>query len=104
MKKTIILGMTLCLTITLFTVTPVSADRFWPGVAVGVGSAIVLSQLINAPRDHYSDYRPARVYGHPSPAYRERWVPASYRFHDSYRRHSGYDRWEGHRAHRDRRY
>lgn len=57
-----------CLTITLFTVTPARADRFWTGLAIGVGSAILLNQLVNAPRDYYQD-RPARVYSPPAYSY-----------------------------------
>lgn len=95
MKKAIILVLAICLIVPLFTSTPARANRFWPGVAAGVGSAILLGTLINASRDPYYPPReyyhhpggyyypnhPVRVYNPPSyaylppPAYRERWVP-----------------------------
>ncbi|HMK64208.1 MAG TPA: hypothetical protein VK564_00340 [Thermodesulfobacteriota bacterium] len=54
-------------------VTPAKADRFWPGVAVGVGSAIVLSHLVSPPRPYYYEPVPAGVYGPPPPAHRVGW-------------------------------
>lgn len=102
MKKAIILVLAICFLGTLFTSTPASADRFWPGVAAGVGSAILLGTLIHAaerdyhhprgyyypprgnyhhPRNYYHPNHPIRVYNPPSyvysppPAPREYWVP-----------------------------
>lgn len=83
----IVLGLTLCLIVSLVAVTPASANQFWQGVAVGVGSAIVLSHIVTPPRPHYYEYRPVRVYGPPPPpVYRERWVPVP---HHSHWRHPG---------------
>ena len=81
MKKAVVLILAMSLTITLFTVTPARANRFWPGVAIGVGSAIVLGSLLNPPRAYYDDSRPVRAYSQPAyycpppPVYRERWIP-----------------------------
>jgi hypothetical protein len=81
MKKAVVLILAMFLTITLFTVTPARANRFWPGVAIGVGSAIVLGSLLYSPRAYYPDSRPVRVYGPPAyygpppPVYRESWIP-----------------------------
>jgi hypothetical protein len=87
MKKIVIVPLVTCLMVTLFSVTPARADRFWPGVAVGVGSAILLGQLFHPPRDEYypprtyrPDYHPVRIYSSspyycpPPPVYRDRWV------------------------------
>jgi len=94
MKKFLVLVLTLCLITTLFTVTPVSANNYWSGVAVGVGSAILLSHIVNAPRP----YPPVRAYGPPPPpVYRERWVPVrvipSHGYYVSHWRHPGHDQW-----------
>ena len=84
MKKAAIFLLTLCLMVTFFTVTPASArpDHFWPGVAIGVGSAIILGQLFHPTKGYDNDYRPVRVYTHPThysppppPASREQRVP-----------------------------
>jgi hypothetical protein len=80
MKKIVVLALVISLMVTLLSVTPAGADRFWPGVAVGVGSAIILGQLFHPPRAYRYDYPPVRVYAPPTycqspPAYRERWIP-----------------------------
>lgn len=88
MKKMIVVIVMVCLTITFFSVTPARANRFWPGVAVGVGSALLLGQMFDhprayyyPPRAYYHHYYPVRVYAPPAyyyptiPAYREQWVP-----------------------------
>ncbi|MBA4395008.1 MAG: hypothetical protein C0407_15755 [Desulfobacca sp.] len=87
MKKIVVVALAISLMVTLISVTPARADRFWPGVAVGVGSAILLGQLIHPPRDyyaprgHYYPSPPVRVYSSspyycpPPPVYRERWIP-----------------------------
>jgi hypothetical protein len=81
MKKAVVLILAMSLTITLFTVTPARANRFWTGVAIGAGSAIVLGSLLYPPRAYYHDSRPVQVYSAPvtypppPPVYRERWIP-----------------------------
>ncbi len=76
--------------------TAYARNRFWPGVAAGVGAAIVLGHIIHPPRYHYPDryydrypdryYAPPVVYAPPPSAYayphptynytyREQWVP-----------------------------
>ena len=80
MKKTVIIILALTLTFTFFSVTPVRADRFWPGVAVGVGSAILLGHILHPPRAYYHDHHPVRVYNPPDyycpppPPQREGWI------------------------------
>jgi hypothetical protein len=87
MKKVIILCVVGCLTVALFSVDPARADQFWPGVAVGIGAAILLNQIVNGPSHYYYHdppvrvYRPQAYYGPPQPVYysppppvyRERW-------------------------------
>jgi hypothetical protein len=51
-----------CLTLALFTPTPARADRFWNGVAIGVGSAILLGALLSAPRSYPSSYAHTPAY------------------------------------------
>lgn len=81
MKKAVVIMLALSLTVAIFAVTPARADRFWPGVAIGVGSAILLGNLLYHPRDYYYAPRPVRVYSPPAyycpspPVYRERWIP-----------------------------
>jgi len=98
MKKTFIIFMVLCLTVTLLTVTPAAAggNSFWPGLAVGLGSAILLGSILNPPRAYYTDYRPVPVYNPPEycpppPAFRERWVPGHWV--ESYGRYGDYERY-----------
>lgn len=86
MKKTVFALLVISLTLTLFSVRPVSAgprghDRFWHGVAAGVGTAVILGHLFH-PRFYVYDARPVRVYTPPAyvppppdPVCRERWVP-----------------------------
>jgi hypothetical protein len=104
MKKTIVFTLVISLMVTLFSMTPAKADRFWPGLAVGVGSAILLSHLLNPPRAYYYpprayryDYPPVRVdvppaYYYPSPpVYRDRWAPGHWV--GNYGPHRGYSRY-----------
>jgi hypothetical protein len=99
MKKAAIFFLVLCLTITFFSVNPppVRADRFWSGVAIGVGSAIILGHLFHPYRVYYHEYPPERVYHHPPqgnpppPAYRERWIPG--RWVETYNQYGNYERY-----------
>jgi hypothetical protein len=79
------------------------ADQFWSAVAIGVGSAIVLGHILHPPRAYYHDYRPVRVYHHPSPfypppVYREKWVPGHWVQHydqyNNFRRYWVPEHWE----------
>lgn len=124
MKKAVVIMLALSLTVTLFTVTPARADQFWPGVAIGVGSAILLGSLLNPPRDYYYAPRPVRVYSQPDyyyppppvvrvysppayycppppPVYRERWIPG--RVVERHGHYGNFERSRGSR-HWDRRY
>jgi hypothetical protein len=95
MKKIILVGLTLIMVTALGGITPARANNnFWPGVAVGVGSAIILSQIAHAAAGPYYGPAPVRVYGPPPPVYRERVVvreyPGYYRPHTHWRHHHGY--------------
>jgi hypothetical protein len=99
MKKIIVFGLTLFMITVLGNVTPARANNnFWPGVAVGVGSAIILSQIANASARPYYGPGPAYVPG-PPPVYRERVIVREYpgyrpygyyRPHSHWRHHHGY--------------
>jgi hypothetical protein len=111
MKKIIASVLMMCLLTTLFTVTPAAADQFWSGVAIGVGSALILSQLVSPPPVAVA-YRPAPVYSPPPPpppVYETRWVPVPvrpvYPPPRAYRYYPGPDRYHPHHPDRwDRRY
>jgi hypothetical protein len=103
MKKTGVVALAISLIITFFSVIPARADRFWPGVAIGVGSAILLGHLFQPPRDydntprHYYPPPPVRVYSPspyycpPPPVYRDRWVPGHWL--KNYGPYEGYSRY-----------
>ena len=79
---------------------PAAADRFWSGVAVGVGSALVLSQLVSPPPVRVA-YPPVPVYAPPPPPpplYETRWVPVRpvYAPPPIYRHYPGPDRYHHH--------
>jgi len=108
MKKASVFFLIMSLTVTLFTVTPALArpNHFWPGVAIGVGTAILLGQIFHPPRVYDNDYRPVRVsnppdyYSPPPPApvSRERWVPGhwveGYDAYGNYERYWIPEHWE----------
>jgi hypothetical protein len=84
MKRTVVFCLILGLLSTLCFIQPASArpDGFWPGVAIGVGSAIILGHMLQSPRAYYYPAQPATVYRPPAayypgaePTHRERWVP-----------------------------
>jgi hypothetical protein len=108
MKKCIVTTLVISLMVTLFSVTPARANHsnnFWPGVAVGVGSAIILGSLIHASRTHSYDtpapvhaiVPPTRHHRYP-PAYGERWIPGHWVEHygpyGSYNRYWVAGHWE----------
>ncbi len=84
MKKPIVFTMVLSLLLVPLLVQPASArsSGFWPGVVVGVGSAILMGHIFHPPRVYYYETRPAYVYPPPAaycpppaPIHRERWIP-----------------------------
>ncbi|MEW6187591.1 MAG: hypothetical protein AB1585_17820 [Thermodesulfobacteriota bacterium] len=84
MKRSALFCVTLGLLFTLVVVQPASArpNGFWPGVAVGVGSAIILGHMLQAPRAYYNQAHPAPIYHTPNaygppaePTCRQRWIP-----------------------------
>jgi hypothetical protein len=104
MKKMMVLFIITCLTVTLFTVTPARADRFWTGVAIGASSAVLLGALLSAPRSNYSSwayppaYQPSRYYYPSAPVYRERWDRGYWSgrpvHHGNVHPYRGYGHWE----------
>jgi hypothetical protein len=103
MKKSIILFLVISLMITLIAVPQASAGRrFWPGLALGVGSAIVLSHLLNPPRVYTYYAPPVPVYAPPAqyypapPVARDRWIPGHWV--ENYGPYGAYSRYwvEGH--------
>jgi hypothetical protein len=55
---------------------PHGYNNFWPGVAIGVGAAVLLGTILSQPRYAYTPPPPA-YYPPPPPEepYYERWVP-----------------------------
>jgi hypothetical protein len=101
MKKAAVLSLILCLTVTFVTVTPTlaRANDFWPGVAIGVGAAILLGQIFHPPMVYSYDNRSARDYNSPEyysppppdPGSRGRWVPG--RWAEGYDAYGNYERY-----------
>lgn len=88
----ILLFSVVCLCVTLFSVTPAKAsDPFWTGVAIGVGSAIVIGSVLQAQNSYHTAnaprpvYQPSRHYGSPPPVYHGGWAPRT-----PHSQHSGY--------------
>jgi hypothetical protein len=81
MKKVTLLLLITALTLTLLSAAPAQARGryyrpFWPGVAAGIGAAIVLGSIIHASRY----VAPPPAYYPPAPApypnsYHDRWIP-----------------------------
>jgi hypothetical protein len=81
MKKGAPLFLISALMLTLLSAAPAQAHgrygrSLWPGVAAGIGAAIVLGSIIHTPRYH----APPPAYYPPAPApytdsYQDRWVP-----------------------------
>jgi hypothetical protein len=87
MKKMVICLMVLSLMATVLVATPALANyrhyrpygnyNFWPGVAAGVGAAILFGSILSQPRYVYPP-PPTAYYPPPPPPeepYYERWVP-----------------------------
>ena len=75
MKKIIVSLLVSILLVFFLSAVPASArhNRFWPGLAIGLGSALVLGNIFYPPRaDSY--YSPSSYYHGPPPAY---YPPAS---------------------------
>jgi hypothetical protein len=98
MKKIIVFGLALFLITALGSVTPAGANNnFWPGVAVGVGSAIILSQIANASARPYYGPGPAYVPGPPPPpVYRERVIVRGYPGYIPYGYYRPHPHWHHH--------
>jgi hypothetical protein len=100
MKKAAVLFLILCLTVTFVAVIPTSAraNDFWPGLAVGMGAAILLGHLFHPPMVYSYNNRPAQDYYAPeyyspppsAPDSRGRWVPG--RWAEGYDAYGNYQR------------
>ncbi|HJX31399.1 MAG TPA: hypothetical protein VJ624_06060 [Thermodesulfobacteriota bacterium] len=99
MKKTIIFIVALSLTIAFLPVTPAKAhhDSFWPGFAVGIGTAIILDSFSYGPGYYYPSH--GHYYYHPDHYYHPRHYYKHHRGnqHDYYNGHERGYRGHGHR-------
>ena len=99
MKRIVVSLLVSVLLVLFVSAAPASAghNRFWPGLAIGLGSAIVLGNILYPPRA-YSYYPASGYYYEPAPAYcpppppraRGYWVPGHWE--EGYGPYGGWER------------